>query len=101
MLKVISILLLFATPFVLSGCAKNAESSIVVNGNFEVERLFTNEGCTMYRFYDNGSYHYYASCKAGDSEVIERHSRSCGKGCTRHDDASIATLKQERVGESN
>lgn len=42
--------------------------------SIEVERLFTVDGCTVYRFYDNGTRHF-ASCPG--STVIHQ----CGKGC--------------------
>lgn len=45
----------------LSGCEKKAESSIT-SGEFIVDTLFKVDGCTAYRFYDNGHAVYFTSC---------------------------------------
>lgn len=49
----------------LTGCEKASESTVVVGveSDFKVGRLFTVDGCTAYRFYDNGRVIYYTNCK--------------------------------------
>ena len=72
-MKTMVILLGFS---ILAGCTKEAVTTNTTNNSeFEVEELFTNKQCTVYRFYDNGDSHYYTDC----SEVISRESYLCGK----------------------
>ena len=47
---------------VIAGCSKPAETSTAVGAEFVVDRLFTHEGCTVYRFYDGGNARYYTHC---------------------------------------
>jgi len=54
-------------PFVLliglAGCAADPISTHKTdNQNVSVDLLFEHDGCTVYRFYDDGRYHYYAKC---------------------------------------
>ncbi len=67
----------------LAGC--NTEDPVSTNQTdnvkFRVDKLFTNEGCTIYRFTDGGYDHYYANCPG--ATAMEDH--GCGKGCTRHE----------------
>ena len=73
----------------LTGCMKDTtpmEAHYSPNG-IEVQTLFVNNGCTVYKFYDN-RYVYYADCKASVS-TDEQH--SCGKGCVSNDD--VVTMK--------
>lgn len=66
---------------VLSGCQKEPLSAKQTdNKNFMVEKLFTNEGCTIYRFWDNRS-HYYSDCRGS---VLG--TESCGKNCSRDEE---------------
>jgi len=46
----------------LAGCQKAAEATTRVASDFNVDRLFTIEGCTVYRFWDGGSGRYFKSC---------------------------------------
>lgn len=82
--------LIFAlSAIALIACdAKPAEESRVVGpqGSYKVDRLFTVDGCTVYRFDDGGRSRYFTNC--GGSAMSE-HTESCGKGCTRHVDDSI------------
>ena len=66
--------------FILVGCVKKAEK-IEVRGNYNVELLFENDGCKVYRFYD-GRYIYYTDCsgktsyKSGNKNgttIVENH----------------------------
>lgn len=65
----------------LSSCAK--EGTTVTNvteakEGFDIVKLFTAEGCTVYRFRDYGNFRYFTNCK-GSATWQE----SCGKNCTR------------------
>ena len=66
----------------LTGCERLAESSTPAGKGFVVEKLFTHEGCTVYRFADSGRSRYFTNCNGTTSWV-----ESCGKGCVR--DAGI------------
>lgn len=78
-LFLITIAMLLVT-LVMTGCVKDpAERHVIQGTEFTVDRLFTHEGCTLYRFRDGDSHHiYYANCGASTF-----HQQSCGKGCSR------------------
>ena len=63
----------------LAGCSKPAETSTAVGAEFVVDKLFTHEGCTVYRFSDGGNARYYTNCGS------TAWTRQCGKGCTRQE----------------
>lgn len=64
----IGVLISIAT---LTGCEKASESTVVagVESDFKVGRLFTVDGCTAYRFYDNGRAIYYTNCKGATNST--------------------------------
>lgn len=72
-----TVLAIFALTL-LAGCSKPAETSTAVGKEFVVDKLFTHEGCTVYRFSDGGNSRYFTNCQ-GSTSWIEQ----CGKGCTR------------------
>lgn len=67
----------------IAACAKTPETSTAVGKEFIVEKLFTYEGCTVYRFVDAGYNRYYTNC---NGETISQY--SCGKSCRRDDNIS-------------
>jgi hypothetical protein len=73
-------IIVIAVATALTGCSKPAEESRTAGaaGVFEVERLFTHDGCSVYRFWDAGTQRYFTNC-SGDTAWRE----SCGKNCTR------------------
>lgn len=78
MTKTLSI---FLALFLLSACVKREEGeAVTTNSNFKLERLFTHDGCTVYRFYD-ARYRYFTDCRGSVS-----WSESCGKNCTSDQD---------------
>lgn len=78
--------------FALAGCYKPAETSSTVGaGAFQVERLFTYDGCTMYRFEDAGYPRYFTRCESATSSTTWSETRNCGKGCARAHDMRITT----------
>jgi hypothetical protein len=71
--KAILIMLFFTS------CAKIAERQAdSTKPDFDVEKLFTSEGCAVYRFYDAGHFRYFANCNGSVN-----HTQQCGKNCTR------------------
>lgn len=62
----------------LSSCTKRAE--VVTqssNPNIVVEKLFTHDGITVYRFEDQGRSIYFSK-----PAMDFKHAYGCGKGCT-------------------
>jgi hypothetical protein len=59
------------------------------NSNIDIELLFTNDGCSVYRFDDDGNHHYYADCGGTGSG----HLRSCGAKCVRYESEELERLK--------
>lgn len=70
--------LIILTVALLAGCSKPAETSTAVGKEFVVDKLFTHEGCTVYRFSDGGNSRYFTNCQ-GSTTWRE----GCGKNCTR------------------
>lgn len=76
-MKRIAIAAMFAA--LLAGCVKGkAERTERAGQDFEVDTLFTKDGCTVYRFMDGGSPRYFTNCKGSTS-----WRETCGKNCTR------------------
>lgn len=77
-------LILLAALVVACGCHKKGEYTPmqVAADNYEVGKLFTVDGCTVYRFYD-GRFVYFTSCN-GNTHWQD----SCGKNCTESHDVS-------------
>ena len=70
-------LMLMAFLVLLSGCQKEAEGTQVAgSGGFNVQKLFTVDGCSVYRFWDARTV-YYTNCSGGT-----QFSEGCGKNCT-------------------
>lgn len=76
------ILLAMALGLALASCAKPGTGvpvqDVVGDANFNVQKLFTTDGCTVYRFFDNGNSHYFTNC----TSTVSQHTESCGKNCT-------------------
>lgn len=72
-------LFILAAAIVITGCdqRKQAETSTKAGTEFVVDKLFTVDNCTVYRFLDGGRLRYFTNCK-GTTEWTE----SCGKNCT-------------------
>lgn len=50
----------------LMGCQKEAEQSQAAGSNFKVDKLFTVDGCTVYRFTDARTV-YFTNCRGSAS----------------------------------
>ena len=72
-------ILIILAVALLTGCGKPAETSTAVGKEFVVDKLFTHEGCTVYRFSDGGNARYYTNCGS------TAWTRQCGKGCVRQE----------------
>lgn len=55
------IIFALAISLTLASCTNDAISISREGVDFEVEFLFEKDGVKMYRFYDNGRYHYYTN----------------------------------------
>ncbi len=73
---------------VASACNGHAVES-VQHGDFLVEKLFVEDGCTVYRFLD-GTYRYFVKCGAPNTASTQWR-EYCGKGCNRDVDIHTAT----------
>ena len=73
-----------ACALVLAACGKPAEHSTPAGVGFNVDRLFTHDGCTVYRFGDAGEYRYFTKCEgAASSNTTWSETRPCGKSQCR------------------
>ena len=82
-------LIIFAVALLLFSCAIPGEKQEVqgVSSNFKIEKLFTIEGATIYRFMDAGHYRYFL---LGDGRMTNQTTtQSAGKGTSSHDDGVI------------
>lgn len=76
-----------------AGCTGRAQTSQRV-GDFTVQRLFEVDGCTVYRFSDNGSYRYFSRCGSRSSGVM--WTQSCGKNCTASVDIQTSYSAEDK-----
>lgn len=76
-MKLLTIIFCF---ILLTSCTKDSESSQMHGSGFEVEKLFTHDGCTVYRFEDAMRLHYFTTCKGSVGSY-----RTCGKNCTEQE----------------
>lgn len=65
----------------LTGCQKEAEQSQAAGSNFKVDKLFTVDGCTVYRFMDARTV-YFTNCTGSASYSYQQKS---GKTYTTRD----------------
>lgn len=78
-----------AISVALLACGKKAEGiAQTTNSDVKVEKLFSVDGCTVYRFEDWGRYHYFSNCDGSISHTV-----NCGKNC-RYEE-SIKTSRGE------
>ncbi len=67
--------------FFAVGCAKDAVKRVsTTNNGVEVELMFENDGCKVYRFMDFGEPVYYADCRAsGSTQTSTKWGHMVGK----------------------
>lgn len=69
-------ILIALTILFITSCAQDPISIHRSNNiNIKIELLFEYENIKMYRFYDNGQYHYF-------TKNITITTQNCGKNCT-------------------
>lgn len=79
----------------LAGCERPPAESVAKAGNgYQVERLFTYDGCTVYRFEVSGYGRYFTRCE-GAASTSTQWSESCGKNCTRPVDVPTGYTRQQ------
>lgn len=72
-----------------TGCNNHADAAQVIQkGSFQLELLFEEDGCKMYRFYDGNRYVYWANCKG---RVQSDYSTQSGKIRSEHKEESVTT----------
>ena len=76
------IMLSLAALAMVTGCEKPAEAVVRTGIGFTVERLFTHEGCTVFRFGDAGRSRYFTRCDGIAAQATTTWQESCGKNCT-------------------
>ena len=81
----------YLLALLMAGCGAAPISSTMTDNpeGVKLDLLFTHEGCKMYRFMDNGHFHYFADCRGTVTST-----ESCGKGCSRTD--SVQTTKESQ-----
>ncbi len=80
----------------LQGCGAKDPVSVsgTSNGDVKVATLFEHDGCTTYRFYDAGDYHYYVKCAESKKvTTISTKTESCWKNCVHTYDENIGTVE--------
>lgn len=84
-----------ALAVMLSACEGVSPVSRSRTDNVEVtvEKLFTHEGCAVYRFHDDGRPHYYVVCDRGAAQASDDTRESTGK-ITSYHDANIVTVRR-------
>jgi hypothetical protein len=68
------------TLLALAGCYGKPEEATTLSEDFTVARLFTHEGCTVYRFKDAGTPRYFTNCQGSTSWST---TQSNGKSSTK------------------
>tara|TARA_R110000868_G_scaffold300295_4_gene560781 strand:+ start:32243 stop:32569 length:327 start_codon:yes stop_codon:yes gene_type:complete len=48
------------------------------------------DGCTVYKFYDKGNWHYFTKC-GGTVTTTKNYTESCGKNCSRSRTENMTT----------
>lgn len=81
----IRLLLISSIAILLSGCPGKGEpvTPSESHDDYDVEKLFIVDGCTVYRFHDNGYRHYFTTC---DGATQHKHTvyQSTGKSSTSY-----------------
>lgn len=82
----------------LFGCDEETRKPISVNtkpNGYEVARLFTQDGVTVYRFYDEGEYLYFATSGRVEWSVTRDAGTGDGQTITDHREVPTVEIPQE------
>ena len=71
-------LILLVVCIALTGCEREPESTVTAGRDIKVSKLFTVDGCSVYRFGDSGRSVYFTNCSGSTQYTV-----NCGKNCTR------------------
>lgn len=74
--------LILVIVLALVACSKRPESTTKAGVDFTVDKLFTVDGCTVYRFGDGGETHYFTNCRG---TTINRTSCDDKNNCVNAD----------------
>jgi hypothetical protein len=86
-------LLVAVAALLLTGCMHDALESGKAGNDVTVEKLFTHDGVTVYRFSDGGYAHYYAVPSSGvRASAFSAWDESCGTNCTQHVTDEVPTM---------
>jgi len=66
---------------------KNSQE-LITNGSFQLEFLFEQNGCKMYRFEDNGRFIYWTDCQG---KIQSDYERNNGKHRKYYKEETITT----------
>lgn len=88
--------LILLAALILAGCDKDPESVQMAGSDFKVGRLFTVDGCTVYRFYDGGRNVYFTNCPG---QANSSYSRSNGKHQSTYYDNVMTSQPARKGGE--
>lgn len=69
---------------------RHPEATTKTETGYRVSKLFTHEGCTVYRFYDDSD-RYFTKCDGQAATTSWR--RSCGKNCIQPESISTEVAK--------
>lgn len=83
--------LILLAAILLVGCEKDPESVQMVGSDFKVGKLFTVDGCTVYRFADGGRPVYFTNCPG---QASSSYTRSNGKHQSTYYSDVITTTPQ-------
>lgn len=92
-MKTRSVLVCFSIVL-LTGCIEDPVATDATdNAAMTVDRLFTHDGCSVYRFWDAGHLHYYTDCSGG-TDAGHSETQSTGKSAyTRTEYEHIPTYR--------
>ena len=92
-IKISTIALLLFVAVMATGCVDYVPSSKPVksdNPNYEVRKLFTVDGVTVYRFFDGNRPIYFTN---GNGVVQSTHSELVGKVLVKRNDVTLCNNK--------
>lgn len=85
-----SIFFVMIAVLAVAGCKKEPEYSSPAGRDFVVDKLFTHESCTMYRFSDGGNLKYFAKCNGDSVTTRTEWGERCGNNCVRQRDITTS-----------
>lgn len=78
---------LIIAAVLLVGCEAETQTRHTTVNGVQVGFLFEYQGCRVYRFSDEGRYHYYTNCKGGSLTTTFTACHMVGKVLTCREEA--------------